>query len=400
MRGRGEAGFTLIEVIVVAALVAVMLGALGAFYLGGATPAVAAAARDVTAAFDEARQTAVAFDAATVVFEPAPSGFGYAARVYRRSPGDTAFAGVNGPDYPSTVTLSETAAPLGAPGFAFSIDHAGTITAFRNFTVASGGTSTACPAAGHFTLHLADARDVRTIDVPCAIALDAGAPLVTVTPVAAVTPSPAAPWTCPPGKRCGSPAPLTPPTAPPCPAGTTPDPATPGLCDPPTPPAAAPTTLTTATPTPASAATPNAPATSGTATPSPPAGAATCPPGYVGTYPYCKPAQPPTPSADGALIEQFEAEASGPYEPRNAYLYSTGVTCADGEGCQDLNGDAVQKPVGTWPCSPISGSWFHYHTIANAATFEYNLASQDASDDPGQGSTVTASDLYCSNYAL
>jgi prepilin-type N-terminal cleavage/methylation domain-containing protein len=68
---RCEGGFTLIEMIVVTAIVVIVAGTLGTFFLAGASPAVASAGRDVTAAFDEARRTAIAFDAATVVFAPA-----------------------------------------------------------------------------------------------------------------------------------------------------------------------------------------------------------------------------------------------------------------------------------------------------------------------------------------
>src|SRR5580698_826947 len=98
MRLRGcEDGFTLIEMLVVTAMVAIVAGALGTFFLAGASPAVASAGRDVSAAFDEARRTAIAFDAATVVFAPAKSGTGYSARIYARMPGDPGFTARNGP---------------------------------------------------------------------------------------------------------------------------------------------------------------------------------------------------------------------------------------------------------------------------------------------------------------
>src|SRR5471030_2615615 len=107
MPRRCENGFTLIEVLVVTAIVAIAAGTLGTFFLAGASPAVASAGRDVTAAFDEARRAAIAFDAATVVFVPARSGSGYSARIYRRFPGDPQFQPRNGPTYDSTVTISE-----------------------------------------------------------------------------------------------------------------------------------------------------------------------------------------------------------------------------------------------------------------------------------------------------
>jgi prepilin-type N-terminal cleavage/methylation domain-containing protein len=226
---RSEAGFTLIELLAVTAIVAALALAAGTFFLAGATPAVAAAARDVNAAFAEACRTALAFDAATVVFVPRPGG-GYRARVYARFPGDAGFAPRGGPAYESTVTIGETAAPLGAPGFAFAIDGRGTVTGYANFR--AGDTSFAgrgCPAGGAFVLRLAYVTQVQTVNVPCALATSAAPPLALESPPSFAVPvaSPAA--TCP--GTCAL-APLAPAPPAPCPPGETPDLAVPDVCDP------------------------------------------------------------------------------------------------------------------------------------------------------------------------
>jgi len=227
-----EDGFTLIEMIVVTAIVVIVAGTLGTLFLAGASPAVAAAGRDVTAAFDEARRTAIAFDAATVVFAPAKSGTGYSARIYRRFPGDPAFQPRNGPSYDSTVTISETASPLGAPGFAFSIDSHGTVTGFANFaTSATAFTIRPCPANGAFTLYLAYASDTRTIAVPCQLPLSSTAPVIYETPPVAFAPTPAPNQTCPSTETCAL-ALVPPPGAATCPPGYAADTGSTNLCAP------------------------------------------------------------------------------------------------------------------------------------------------------------------------
>jgi prepilin-type N-terminal cleavage/methylation domain-containing protein len=257
MRARNEAGFTLLETIVVAAIVALIAGTAGTFFLAGATPAVASANRDVDAAFEEGRRTALAFDAATVVFAPAASGSGYSARVYQRTPGDAAFQARNGPAFESTVAIAETAAPLGAPGFAFTIDSHGNVAALSGYTVnGSGYVNRACPSSGAFTLQLTYAHDARSVTIPCTLGTSSAATLALETPPAAAvqTPSPAA--TCPATATCTL-ANVSGPPAATCPSGLTADPVTPGLCDAPV------------------------------AAPSAPASGVTCPSGYTGTPPNC-----------------------------------------------------------------------------------------------------------------
>src|SRR5579871_2216597 len=109
MRSGDDRGFTLVETAVVVGIAALVIAAIGVRSLAGPSVAVAAAADGVVAAFDEARRTAIALDAATVVVAPRAAGTGFAVRVYRRIPGDPAFAPASGPDYESDVSAAEDA---------------------------------------------------------------------------------------------------------------------------------------------------------------------------------------------------------------------------------------------------------------------------------------------------
>ena len=253
MKGRYEDGFTLIEVLVTVAIVAIVALAAGTLFLAGASPAVAAAARDVDAAFAEARRTALAFDAATVVFRPRPGG-GYDARVYERSPGDPAFRARNGPAYESAVAIGETAAPLGAPGFAFAIDRRGNVTGYAHFSADAGPPApVVCPATGAFVLALTRAAQSVTVAVPCVLAPSATTVAVYASPPAFATAVPATPGACPSDASCAL-VPPSPPAPPLCPPSDAADPVVPGLCDPVA--TAPPQTVQNSTPPPAPSASP------------------------------------------------------------------------------------------------------------------------------------------------
>jgi len=221
MRTRLEAGFTLVEVLIVSGIIALVAGTAGTFFLAGATPAVASAERDVLAAIDETRRTAMAFDAATLVFAPAASGSGYTARVYARFPGDPGFAARTGPAYDSTAGVTEVAAPLGAPGFALTFDSHGTVTGLAPFTAASSTyTTVACPASGAFALQFRRERETRVVTIPCTLALSAATPVAWQTPAPGTTALPVVGEACPSAESCVL-AVFTPPaSAPTCPPGS------------------------------------------------------------------------------------------------------------------------------------------------------------------------------------
>jgi prepilin-type N-terminal cleavage/methylation domain-containing protein len=363
---RDEAGFTLIEMIVVTAIVVIVAGTLGTFFLAGATPAVAAAARDVNAAFDEARRTAIAYDAATVVFTPAQSGSGFSARVYARLPGDPQFTARSGPQYTSSVTIGETASPLGAPAFAFAFDSAGAVTGFANFVAgAASYTARPCPAGGAFTLLLAYERDTRNVSIPCVLTPSAATPVAVQTPAPAFTLTPFPAAACPSGMTCTLTA-VAPAPGATCPSGYTPDAAVAGQCDavaaaPPaatSPPAASPTAGASATPAPSSTA--------------------------------------------AGMIEQYAATADES-APHTATLFANGSICDD-DGCS-----AFGPIVWSWACAPgaignssgYDGSNAAYQLadtpFDGAVSSMIGDADHDAAEADGDG-LVDTTDAYCTGF--
>jgi prepilin-type N-terminal cleavage/methylation domain-containing protein len=364
-RRKCEAGFTLIETIVVTAIIVVVAGTLGTFFLGGASPAVASADRDVLAALGETRRAAAAFDAATLVFAPARSGPGYSARVYARFPGDPDFAPRNGPTYDSTVAISETQAPLGAPGFALAIDSRGAVTGFASFSPGQTAfASHACPAAGVFALQLTYERETRVVDVPCQLPVSASAALVIETPAAGYSPTPFPVQTCPAATTCvlGALAPAPPPpTAAPSTA-------------PATPPAVA-STLPIVPPSP------------------PPAGPTACPAGFGGIAPACS----------GEIIEQYSAQAGGSSGHESTLF-------ADGSICDDYGCSLVGPIAWVWGC-PFSGrSGSNGYDGSNApyqpdtpydasASAMIGRADQDAAEAGGSG-IVSTEDSYCAGFPV
>jgi prepilin-type N-terminal cleavage/methylation domain-containing protein len=356
---RCEGGFTLIEMIVVTAIVVIVAGTLGTFFLAGASPAVASAGRDVTAAFDEARRAAIAFDAATVVFAPAQRGSGYSARIYARAPGDPAFAPRNGPTYDSTVTISETASPLGAPGFAFMVDGHGSITGYANFVAGQTAfTTRPCPATGTFALHLAYERDVRIVTIPCQLGLSSATPVAFATPAAAFSATPFPVQTCPATVTCT--------LAVVAPAAT---------------PSAAPSS----TPTPAS--NPSAILPVGPPTPPVPAPTA-CPPGFSAWAPACA----------GQVIEQYAANADY-FAPHMSTLFANGSICDD-------NGCSIFGPIDwNWACPFAGRSGSNGHNGTNVPyqpdnSYEISvqsmiaIAEQNGAEGNGDD-IISTSDSYC-----
>lgn len=359
---RDDDGFTLIEVLVVTAIVVIVAGTLGTFFLAGASPAVAAAERDVTAAFDEARRTAIALDAATVVFTPVRGG-GYSARVYRSVPGDPAFAPRNGPDYADNVTIAETASPLGAPAFALSVDSGGTVTGFANYAPgAASYVARPCPPAGTFTLQLLYERDARSVTIPCSLAPSSTAALTLQTPTPAYTPSPFPLAACPAGASCSLP-PVAPAPSATCPPGYAADASIAGQCDAVAPPPAV-------TPTPAPGPLPTAASTSTPVPASTPAG----------------------------MIERYSAAADG-FSAHISTLFADGSICDDG-GCS-----VVTAIAWTWACPAAArggstgndGSNAPYQpdtSYGGSVSSTISAADHNAAEGNGDG-LVWTEDSYC-----
>jgi hypothetical protein len=290
MKDERERGFLLMDVLIVTAIVAIAVASAGTFYLGNLTPAVAAATIDVNAAIDETRTAAMAMDAATVVFSSGDAGRGFSVRVYERVPGDPRFLPRNGPAHESaTASVSESAAPLGTPGFALSMDRRGNVTGYKNFGPSDTVfTRVVCPAANTFRLTIGDGRETRTVTVPCALALTTTGALTVATPQAALVQTPQPAGTCPATSPC-TPAPLVPGSAA-CPSGYTPDATAPGLCD--------------------------------------PASAPTCPPGSTGLPPACTPPIGATPTP----LPLFDVAIAGCGSVKTSDVQSVSALQHDSDG--------------------------------------------------------------------
>ena len=356
-----DAGFTLIELVIAVALIALAGGAAGTFFLGGATPAVASAARDLTAALDETRRTATAFDAATLVIVPAQTGTGYRARVYRGGPSDPVFAAQSGNDYESIAGVTETRVPLGAPAFAFRFQRSGAVVAYTNvFAGAMGAAAHVCPESGAFVMHVAARREMRDIAIPCVLPVSAVVALATSPPAAAWTPGPAPDRACPQTSICSLPV-LIPGVPAACPPGTVADAAQPGLC-----------IGVQATPQPAP-------------TPSP------CPRAFSGTAPACA----------GQMIEQYSAQADQA-GVHTTTLFANGNICDD-NGCMAVaidwswgcTFDARNGSSGTNGANPPFASFNPYDASAGQMLA---LAYHDAAQGDGSG-VVSTLDTYCTGVA-
>jgi hypothetical protein len=274
--------------------------------------------------------------------------------VYERVPGDPAFRARNGPDYESTVAITETASPLGAPAFAFAVASSGEITGFANFVAgASAYAARACPTSGTFTLQLAYERDVRIVTIPCMLAPSSTGLPAFETPVAAFSPTPFPMRTCPAGVNCS----LVPivPAAPPPPPST-----------------AAPTAPPSASPT---------------AAPS--------------VAPTVAPTAAPTPAAPGQIIEQYSADADG-FSAHTSTLFANGSICDD-DGCSlfgaidwtwacafGARGGSNGNDGSNDPYQPDNAFWGSVSSMIAVA--DHNAAEQD-----GDG-LVSTQDSYCVGY--
>jgi len=327
----GARGFTLIEVLIAVAVVAmVTAGAVGAT-MGARSLAVSTTAAHFDALLDAARTTAREFDGGvTIAFEPDAYGDGFTARLYGRRPSVGPLLVTDVPILDGRVTLTETEL-LGAPAFALALHANGKVGGIRGDVLSgSAGAENACPAAGMYTLVFTYGGVSAQRTIPCTITLAATGPVAYVSPPAASPLPPPTPNACI-ASGCLPTPPPEPTIVTTCPPGYT---------------QTNPTTCTPATPTPA---------------PTP-----TCPPGYTGTYPLCTPIGEATPTpTPPALAPWAIYESRSSHYDESLWVAAVAVDVYDGdafvaESCAGTYSgttfqEAVPKPITTIPALEALG---------------------------------------------
>jgi type II secretory pathway pseudopilin PulG len=204
-RRGGEAGFTLVEIVVVVAIVVTTALAGVAISLGSRSFAVATAASEFDHIVDSARTIARETQGATLLFAPDVFGDGTEVRVVTPGP--------NGALSPTTVPTLHTRAAieesesLGKAPFAFVVHATGALGGRPGYRTGPPNTipEVGCPPSGwfHFLIHAAGATAERTL--PCRTTLAATAPYALATwPPAPTAPlptpcatAPCTPWALP-----------------------------------------------------------------------------------------------------------------------------------------------------------------------------------------------------------
>lgn len=190
-RGSGEAGFTLVEIVVVVAIVVTTVLAGVAISLGSRSFAVATAASEFDHLLDSARTVARETRGATLVFAPDVFGDGTEVRVLAPGPnGDLSPTKL--PPFHTRAAIEESES-LGKAPFAFVLHATGALGGRPGYRSGNPNTipEVGCPARGsfHFLIHAAGATAERTL--PCRITLAATGPLMLATlPPASVAPLP------------------------------------------------------------------------------------------------------------------------------------------------------------------------------------------------------------------
>jgi prepilin-type N-terminal cleavage/methylation domain-containing protein len=172
-----ERGFTLIEVVIGVAIIAMTVAAGITLSLASQPAAVSMTAARFDALLDAARTEARAYDTGvTIAFTASGSG-GFHAQLYRGRPAVGSLVALNIPAIEATVAVNESEV-LHAPAFALTIRGDGSVGGIVGY--APPGTSaspeTACPASGayHFVFSASGRSTGRYL--PCRIALAATAP--------------------------------------------------------------------------------------------------------------------------------------------------------------------------------------------------------------------------------
>ncbi|HTD36111.1 MAG TPA: hypothetical protein VK669_01260 [Candidatus Limnocylindrales bacterium] len=186
-----EAGFTLVEIVVVVAIVVTTVLAGVAISLGSRSFAVATAASEFDHLLDSARTVARETQGATLVFSPDVFGDGTEVRVLAPGPNGT-LSPTKLPPFHTRAAIEESES-LGKAPFAFVVHATGALGGRPGYRTGNPATipEVGCPARGwfHFLIHAAGATAERTL--PCRITLAATGPLTLAPfPVASVAPLP------------------------------------------------------------------------------------------------------------------------------------------------------------------------------------------------------------------
>jgi type II secretory pathway pseudopilin PulG len=225
MRRAGEAGFTLVEIVVVVAIVVTTALAGVAISLGSRSFAVATAASEFDHMIDSARTIARETQGATLLFAPDVFGDGTEVRVVTPGPNGT-LSPTAMPVFHTRAAIEESES-LGKAPFAFVVHASGALGGRPGYRTGNPNAipEVGCPASGrfHFVIQAAGATAERTL--PCRITLAAAGPLtLSPWPAASVAPIPSPCSNCTPDALPTPPS--SSPTCPPNFAGT------PGGCAP------------------------------------------------------------------------------------------------------------------------------------------------------------------------
>lgn len=191
IRTARELGFTLIEIVIVVAVVATTVAAGIGISLASRSYAVSAAAMEFDHLLDSARTIARETEGVTLAFEPDAYGDGTEVRVLAPGANGT-LTPTTLPTFHTRATIEETES-LGKAPFAFLIHATGSLGGRPGFrrTASTPPAEVGCPARGsfHFTIHTAGTTADRFI--PCRITLAANGPIAFATwPPATVAPLP------------------------------------------------------------------------------------------------------------------------------------------------------------------------------------------------------------------
>jgi prepilin-type N-terminal cleavage/methylation domain-containing protein len=232
--GTSESGFTLIEIVIAVAVVAMTVAAGFGVSLASRSFAVSAAATEFDHLLDSTRTIAREVQGATLAFVPDAYGDGTEVRVLAGA-GSGALTPTTLPALHTRATIEEVES-LRKPPFAFIVHVTGALGGRPGFRVGdtNANAEVGCPAAGafHFVIRAAGGSADRY--VPCRITLAANGPVTLATWPRA--PSPASPTPC--GGPCAPPTmPSAPSSSPSCPPNYS---ATTGGCAPSPPPSSGP----------------------------------------------------------------------------------------------------------------------------------------------------------------